>query len=404
MMERSDGTSLLLEEASDYLPEWLDGDFETDLATVTRYRVWVQSGHMHIVPRSHAALQGLAPGELTLDTAYAALCSRQIPTLAPMKMQEAIGRSHFGNMSKWTESLHLRTAVCLPAWAASVLVQHNDICAASVRAYCDRRMVSKTVRAEVLNDRATWPHRQSAADSTRDDDGENALPADAQSSSYADACGTADHAQSSGAHVREASAAQASANHADEQLVMCTVRMRKNLYRVMEDDRETIPAAWQTWRSSDSWACNAGDIGMRLAFGLALYAAHLRVHLAACHSVRRGEGTFRGYSETQQRLAELKLKLRMHDHDTHARTSQGAKAAEADEVSHEDITEHEYLMCHVAAHAISWLHGNAPQQVWGKDNGAKLAWALQEPVNDEAVASSAQRAVDDTRCVCLPGP
>jgi SGT1 protein len=277
------GTSVLTVEASDFMPEWLDDERHGRLDTIARHRVWIYDGHLHIVPRKHPTMRGLEPGKLTFDAAWRAVWSDNVPTHALCRAQEHLKRSLFslGAAARARESAQ-RMRACLPLWAASVLVHRTDIATAAAKAIVGRAGAQWTA---ALSDTAVWPRIASrptsangdrAAMTAQDGQGRSTVSADTAASG--------------------------------DELVMCTLRLRKRHFYALTDQPMTVPKAWQVPRVATGHVGRAVEHGMSLALGLRLHAAALGVDLSAA---RRGEAsciefTSEGVREWEEHLSNLK--------------------------------------------------------------------------------------------------
>jgi hypothetical protein len=235
---------LLLIEAADYIPKWLDHSRHGSLDSIARHRVWIHDGQMHIVPRKNSTGRGahsagtssagkvigsFDPGKLDLDTAVAAVRSEAVATLAPFRVQEHLKRSRFSHFPEQAGHSGHRLRVWLPVHCASMLVQGDKIADAAARAFVDRE--SSSMQAAV-HEPGVWPQIQPGPSQDEPDPG--------------------------------------------QELVRCTVRLRWERAHMLDSSEAVVPKGWKCPEEAPT---RAARIGMKLALGLHMHALALRVNL-----------------------------------------------------------------------------------------------------------------------------
>jgi hypothetical protein len=170
------------------------------------------------------------PGKLDMDTAVAAVRSPHVSTLAPLRVQEHLKRSRFSHFPARAAHSGHRVRVSLPARCASMLVSDDAIADAAAKAFVNRDPSSMQAAAHA---RCVWPQVQS------------------------------------GSPQEEAETGQ--------ELVECVVRLRWERAHLLESSEAVLPKGWKLPQESSQG--RATRIGVKLALGLHMHAAALRVNL-----------------------------------------------------------------------------------------------------------------------------
>lgn len=345
----------LLATAAEHLPRWLDSSKHGTLEQIAQQRIWICNGYLHIVPlkapQGHAP--GLAPRELTFDSARQAVLNPAVSTLAPLKVQECIYKEQLSRYPQRAADDMKRVRICAPAWLASVLVAHPELAQAAMRAHADS---SSARRRAALANTALWPR---------------------------DAVGGKDAAEQTSAKGGEGKAA----------FHMCTVRMRLMHALQLHDRQHAVPKGWHgpVGMQGDAAVRDAVQRGIVVALGLHMHAAEQHVSLQQLLQ-SPADGAGRSHSAITVKVADLpewqqyyrKLKAtgyfkgNVAGSQAHAALLQQAKEGfEATQA------------CQAALQRE-------------RATAAALIGLLTEPCDETAVAASAQLPADSKECAAYP--
>ena len=250
------GDHFMLTEAADALPKWLDSSRAGSPDALWANRVWISNAHLHIIPRkapksAPARLHDMGPATLTHDLALQALLSDAVSTHASFRIQGTL-KKKLQQWPKQTEWAAHRLRVCLPLWAASVLVNDAAATTASAKAFIARDLEDM---GAVMKDTSLWPHVASGA---RGREG-----------------GGRDNGAAAEGGAKEAAREGPSA----DELHVCTVRVRLRHFGAMLQQHQTVPKNFQVPQRTDGLG-RAVEYGIMLTLGLHMHAANLGLDLS----------------------------------------------------------------------------------------------------------------------------
>ena len=127
------GSDVLVTEAADYIPNWLDSSKYGTLETIAMNRIWVAAGNLHIIPIKGDT--GLPAPITSLAAALEAVRDPARSTAAPARVQEHLKRQHLQRYpDAATKAMHAARFM-LPERAASVLLAEPQLVALAVGAF-----------------------------------------------------------------------------------------------------------------------------------------------------------------------------------------------------------------------------------------------------------------------------
>lgn len=217
----TDEGNCFLEEAAEHLPRWVDSNKYGTVDEIAHNRVWVARGELHMLP-----IKGPTgfPCPLALRTALAAVRDPSVSTAASAKVQEHILRARMSHYPAAARASAHRARVLLPARCADALTADPTLIAHAANTF-----VSRTPEDMHAAERhALLPQ----------DDG-----------------------------------------------LLCTLRMRRCHYAALKNTAFSAPRGWaMPPPSAGPVSKRAADLGLKLCFGLEMYAAQLGVTNSAAPS------------------------------------------------------------------------------------------------------------------------
>lgn len=134
----SDGQFMLI-EAAELLPKWVDSSQHGSLDSISRNRVWIRQGTLHLIPlHSNKENMDFSCKGLTFNVAAQAVFDATVATLAPARIQEHLYQKQLCLYPAAVRKQQQRTRVLLPRVTACVMLKRPKLAAAAARAFLNR--------------------------------------------------------------------------------------------------------------------------------------------------------------------------------------------------------------------------------------------------------------------------
>ena len=129
----------MLIEAAELLPKWVDSSQHGSLDSISRNRVWIHRGVLHLIPlHTDDGSVDLSCKGLTFSVAARAVFDSTISTDAPERIQKYLHQRQLSLYPAAIRKHQQRSRALLPRPAACVLLKRPKLAAAAARAFLNR--------------------------------------------------------------------------------------------------------------------------------------------------------------------------------------------------------------------------------------------------------------------------